>query len=407
MSKDTIVVYPRFGQMTSIWCVNKAQGCYNIPLLQSVDNNSLVLFNLDNNHLHVINHTLVEGKVAFNIGDEVAISEEIGTYAKYVNGKIKSIQNDYIEIVAEIENKTRTYRVMDYKQIAVNQESTDSHVQVDLTELSGNLQLSYLFNNIGWGAHYNIVFNDNKIELFKMVGKIYNNNKKLSGDVVLVAGNISKPRQDMVTRSMMTEVASDQKLGMTEGKFEEHYRYNVGSQCIKDTLNIDLIAESGIESTKYYIHDMESYDQVAYGYRLLAPKFLPEGDMYLYHRSNNDIMYFGTSRIKETREGTKVSFTVGATTQVKIESVVQTSTTSVTPDDTHTQELQNVLINTTLKNLTGKLAVVILRYYVGNDKVISTNQEPTKRENRYLVWELTLVPTDKITLMNINLEILK
>jgi len=396
MSKENIIIYPHFGQLTSMWNVSKAQGCYKIQLLESADNNSLVLFNLDRDGIHTVKHTMVEGSEGFNVGDEVAISGEIGTYTKHVIGKLKSIQPDLIEIVSEIDHKTRTYRIKDYKQIAVNKVSEASTVNVNLTDLKGELQMSYLFNNIGWHSHYTIIFNNDKIDLFKMVGKIDNQNEKLSGNVVLIAGNISKPHRETVGRSMVTEIK--------HSKFLENYRYNIGSQCIKNTLSIDLISESDIDSTKYYVHDVESHNIVTYGYRMMAPKFLPYGDLYLYHRSSSGIIYAGTSQIKETREGTDLSFMVGTTNQVEIESSVshQKFETSI---DGITSHQKDVTINTKLTNLTDQLAVVELRYYVGNNKVISTNRKPSQREKGYLIWKLTLDRSDLKIPIVINLEL--
>ncbi len=402
---DKIAIYPYFGQHMSSWNVNCAKGCYTIQLLKSTDNDSLILFNIDNSDINTVYYNLVEHKGVFNVGDEVSISGEIGTYEKYVVGKIVSIQNDYIEIVSYTDHKTRTHRIKDYKQVSVNEVSKNSYISVELTDLRGELQLSYLFNDIGWTSHYTLIFNDDNIELFKMIGKVTNSNGNLSGYITLVAGSISKPRQESSRiRSMSLEAvpSSVQKSEITESKFEEYYRYDIGDKCIKDTTNIELISVNNLDSTKYYIHDVSSHDRVTYGYEMIAPKFLPTGDIYLYHRTNGGIIYSGTSTIDEAREGDKINLMVGKTTQVQINSNVSGQTVDKLDDKNYQT---NVTINSKAKNLTEKSVNIELKYYIGNSQVISIDLEPTKRENGYLIWGLMLDPSNTIVSIKITMII--
>ena len=408
MSKDTIVIYPHFGQQVSSWNVDFAQGDYKIPLLKSVDTNSLILFNVHEG-INPVNYNLTDRKDIFNIGDEVAVSAEVGVHVKYVVGKLASITNDYIEVVGTIDDKTKTYKIKNYNQIAVNKEPEDPYVNIDLTNLTGKLQLSYLFDGIGWKAHYNLIFNDDKIELFKLIGTVENNTgQNLSGDLVLVAGDVLKPYHDDQQTTARAMVMSElSEASVTSEKIDEHYRYNLGNKCIKNKTNVDLVSLTDIESEKYYIHNLSSYDRMDYGYKLVAPKFLPTGEIYLYYHQNEEIIYTGTSQMKEHREGDEVELVVGKTTQVQIISEISEKSSSEKVSEKSSSEKGNekeVGINSNIKNLSSSSASVILKYYVGNSKVISSDQTPTNKKRGYLEWKLIVNP-NTATQVNINLAI--
>ena len=398
---DRFIIYSNFGQRVSSWDVSSATGNYTIPILQSADVDSLIVYNSEGD----IDYELKQGNTLFGVGDEVAVYGEIGAYANHVIGTITYISNDYIEITSSNENDSnRTYRIKKYKQLAIKKRSDDqSKITVNLSEIN-KLNLSYMFGEVGWSANYNIVLEDDNIKTFKLVGKVYNNNgNELDGDIVLVAGNVSSPVTDVhQTTAVRSMSMSERTEGMNEGMSDEYHHYHIGSHLIDKNKNIKLLSIDNIESKKYYFHVVTTKNRVEYGYQLKAPNFLPDGKVYLYNKHGEDVIYVGTTQMKEHQEGDDVELVLGNTSKVQVESHV----TSVSLDDydqenhkKNNDKRSEINIMSTIENHNDNKANIILKYYVGRNKILSSTYKYELKKD-HIQWKITLNPKEKAVFEN-------
>lgn len=405
MSKDQINIYPQFGQLVSSWDVDCATGNYSIPLIKTCDKNTILLFNSNNTGGNSLEYNLRDGD-PFQVGSEIAVSNEVGTYGAYVIGKMSEITSDYVDIVAEVDNKTRTYRINKYKQISVSKPPAGTTIEIDLTDLEGSLQLSYLFNDIYWKPSYNMILTDgDRIKLLKLVGSIGNNtDQELKGNVTLMAGEIRKPSGSNSRALFRSESASQNiKGGIEDGTIEEYYEYNLGEKSLKGESKIDLFSLDDIKSRKYYYHITGSYDAVYWGYEFKAPQFLPSGSVYIYSSASSKprpkLSYVGTSSVKESRENEDVVLMVGKTSQIRIETKISEKDQEITVGKEITTGKEKkkynqklVKIKTVITNPLSKPVNVVIKHYIGNSTVESVSPAPTRIKDGYLEWIMSVNP---------------
>lgn len=398
---DRFIIYSNFGQRVSSWDVSSATGNYTIPILPSGDLDSLIVYNIEGD----IDYDLVQGNALFGVGDEVAVYGEIGAYAKHVIGTVTHISNDHIEIINNNEKEgPRTYRIKKYKQLAIKKRSDDqSKITVNLSDLD-KLNLSYMFGEVGWSANYNIVLENDNIKTFKLTGKVYNNNgNELEGDIVLVAGNVSPPVPDVHQPTAIRSMSmAEQTEGMNEGMSDEYHHYHIGSHKVKKNKNIKLLSVNDIGADKYYFHVVTTKNRVEYGYQLKAPNFLPVGKVYLYNKHGEDVIYVGTTQMKERQEGDDVELMLGNTSKVQVESHV----TSVSLDDNgqenhkkNNDKRSEINIMSTIENHNDNKANIILKYYVGRNKILSSTYKYELKKD-HVQWKITLNPKEKAVFEN-------
>lgn len=392
---DHLIIYPNFGQRISEWDIGSACGKYNIPLMDTADNDSVIVYVDNNGQTNNIDYKHIHSKELFSIGMKVAISDEVNKYGRHVSGYISKINADSVDIIAEIDGNSRTFRINDYKIISAYGKSNqpDTLVATIKPTDKGKLKLSYLFGNIGWEANYKLIVNEDKIIKCILGATIVDQNTEdLEGDVTLVAGSISRPRQTQ-TRSLMLS-ASPVSDTTQQGKFQEYYKYNIGHKELADETRVELVSCDNVESKKYYSHDV-STNTVSYGYKFTSPTFFPSGKVYIY---NNDLMYIGTSHISEHREGDKVDIKIGPTTQVQANTVL----TKVGPSEDNNE--YDVKIETNVTNGLDNPVLFTIKYYIGTDKVIKTNLNYTRIKNGYVEWDLMANPKKGKVIIDLVLE---
>lgn len=410
--EDQLIIYPNFAQRISSWDINHSCGKYDLPLIRTADNNSVVLYIVDqgdqpnNNNDHIdqnfikpANYHYIESKPLFSIGSRVAVSNEVSTHGKYVVGTISKIGSDHIEVVAMVNDKVRTYRITQYKQIStMGEASNNDYLEVNIgKDDRGTLKLSYLFGEIGWKTHYTMILDGDRINQFKLSATITNGTgTTLNGKISLVAGSVRRPvTQSHQPRAMLMASPQSEAIppSSSHSEFDEHYKYELEEpQCIDHKKRLDLVTCSDAESQKYYSHDVNSGNWVEYGYKFKSPAFLPTGEVYIYSQENRNILYTGTSSIKEYREGDEVDLVVGKTTQVQINSNVIVNSKEI-EDNNITIHERDVTIQSEVDNTSDEPVLVILKYRVGNSSVGEVSLEPSRRKDGYLEWDMMANPS--------------
>ena len=368
MSSEKIIIYPNFAQRISSWCLKDSSGNYSIPLSKSIDYDSIILLHSSEKQSDELEFKLLREKESFQIGDEVSVANKVG--GTNVKGRIINIENNYVDIITQNE----LHRVYDYKHLVTHSKHLQGCLSVDLTNKKGTLKLSYLFGNVGWKSHYMMFINKHEVSL-KLVATI-NTSEKLNGEIILVAGDVPLNNSRELVR------AAQSVNRVQEMEFNEYHRYNVGTKCIVDNARVDIFTHLISNNQKYYYHDTNSSNVVTFGYVFNAPKFLPSGDVYIY----DNLMYAGNHRMKEYQEGDKTEIKVGKTTKVQIQSHVS--------DISESEDKDLIEIETNITNHTSSPIVLMLKHYVENRKIISSDVPFVLRDG-YVVWELH-VPSQKM-----------
>jgi hypothetical protein len=411
MSADRFIIYPNFGQRDSSWDITTASGKYNIPLMDTTDSDSVLLYILDSKqNVKNIEYNHVKSKDLFTVGMNVTISNEINKYGPHVSGYISKINTDSVEIISDLHGQDRTYRINDYKLISAFGKSNQPDMLVAniKKEDVGKLKLSYLFGNIQWNAYYKVIIENNNIKSSTLSATIINqNSENLNGDVVLIAGSIVRPQSDtqIRSRSLVMDTQSVASYNEDHEKFDEYYRYNIGNQKLSRENRIDLVTCTNPSSVKYYSHDAYSRNTVMYGYKFKAPTFYPAGNVYLYSKENEDVIYTGTANLLEYREGDEVNLLIGKTTQVKAETnfIQVDRKVQIDDQDEKKQEIHehDIIMETIIDNKTSNTILFIMKYRIGIDKLLNTSLPITRRKDGYIEWDVEL-NTNK-TKINITL----
>jgi len=413
MSSERLIIYPTFGQRMSSWDIANASGKYNIPLMETTDKDSVLLYILDpKENIKTIDYNHIHSKELFSIGTNVAIADKISKPGRYVTGYISKINNNSIDIISETTDKARTYRINDYKIISAYGRSNQPDILVVniKPEDKGKLNLSYLFGNIGWSAYYKIILDNNNIKSCTLAANITDQNSEdLTGEITLVAGSISRPQTESHsrTRSMMAVSSAQTSSSEDYGKFEEYYKYNIGKHKLSDENRIDLVTCTNTHSQKYYSHDVFSRNWVTYGYKFDAPTFFPAGKVYIYTKEKDNILYTGSVYLSEHREGDKVDLSIGKTTQIKAETNLIRSDRKVkivTKDDKEQEEYEyDIIIETSIDSKIDDPVLFILKYLIGNDKLLDSSYPITRRKDEYLEWEMMANPGTSKLVLNLTL----
>ena len=345
-----ILIYPNFSQVT-MTITDKAQ------LLSQIDTDSILLDPL-------VNYRLEMGKSmnqqiqpeSFRIGSEVIVTKD-GVELK---GILKNLTDDKAEI--EIDNEVLC-RIKNYSSVL--QEINNSINTITVGDVSN---LSYLFHSVGWTPIYTINLAED-IASISCTANIYSYSE-LTADISLIAGSFS----------------STVRMNSTSDKYDQFHSYDLGNTTIKDTETVHIFAESGLEVSNFYTHDVSS-EVVNHGYSFISPRFLPEGKVYFYDQSR----YIGIFEVKETLESSAVELIIGQTTEVTCLSTIQSQ---------ESEGIMTTILKTKIINEKNCNVDLTIKYYIGKSTLLSSSIPITERQNDFLEWDLVI---DDVNLFEVEI----
>ena len=273
--------------------------------------------------------------------------------------------------------------------------------------------------------------------LLRLAGKIVNNTESdIYADVSLVSGDVYQHRnqhmnqhmnQDTVMYAQMS-VKSNSVLRdeVQESMLEDYVRYEVGEQLLT-TENVIELDVWDINADKLYIHKTNSTDTVQFGYRVVAPGFIPACSVNVFKQEEDSIGgYLGSSQIDESQEGEDINLMLGTSTKLQctsqivvekvqtvddvgVEDNVKTEdikTKDIKTENNETTDVYSHVSNKRWMYVTTKLTTEITNYnttdsnlsikhYRGSDHLISVSQQNSKREEGYLEWYFSIPPTQE------------
>ena len=284
------------------------------------------------------------------------------------------------------------------------------------------IQISYLINGLNWRPSYTMIINNDNLDLINLLqlrAEIHNS----SGDLItpdklkLISGSIKSPEADMIEyeqagkpmAAMMTRSAAPKALseGIVEYAIDEYITYEVETQPLRDNSLVEIFS-SQISAKRVYLYDIGSR-VTKFGYHYITDDYLPEGPVMIYSKERNGVgMFLGTSRIKETRVGQETELTIGNTSSVKVEEVVQQSKIAVTDHNRPNNEEQvkryelHIVGELTIFNTNSSPARIIIRYPLDNQTLVNVTPKQTKIKNNNLEWHFN-VQNDKNSLFKFEL----
>jgi len=182
---------------------------------------------------------------------------------------------------------------------------------------------------------------------------------------------------------------------------EDYVKYSVGNR----TIHTKDVAELGtwlFHVFKLYIHETNSDNKVEFGYRFIAPEFIPSCLVNIYSIDSNKNInsYLGSNEIDESQKDDEVDIKVGESTMLQCRSLIVISN-NVTVQDEATARKYQLPLDTfsqdyvrrdertwhIITNHNIKSSPLIIKHHVGNKLIISvTCQTYKRRKNGYIEW---------------------
>lgn len=383
---SNLIIYSRSGHM-----VQKYNNVNTIILPKSVDINSIFVIN-DQGEILSFSY-IPETNIGINLTDrntgekvEITVTKD----SQNITGKVISL-NDH-NVLLSSNNKLITIR--NYDKVIVNVADDNTRPKIILDEnKGGEFTISYLLSNISWKCMGTALILNDKMFL-RLTGSISNNTETdMTANLTLVSGDVyqnyrynNDNYENVAPRALaMTSSQKVSSKSVNTSMLEDYVKYNVG----KKTIHNKDIAELGtleIPVNKIYIHETRTKDTVNYGYRFIAPQYIPACDINVYNMMDGNVEqynFMGTNSIDESQKDDKIDLIIGNSTMLSCKSVITTSKIPLNeqPENDSGEKWytikENLLVE--IKNHNSKESILILKHYVGNKEIITTNCNQYKR----------------------------
>jgi hypothetical protein len=202
---------------------------------------------------------------------------------------------------------------------------------------------------------------------------------------------------------------------------EDYTKYDVGHRIIHEQDIVELGTWS-FPFVKLYIHDTNDEDTVKFGYRVIAPGFIPACSVNVYSIDSNKMIdsYLGSDTIKESQKDNEVDIMLGESTMLQCESSLIVNDMIILDEMTARQynlpletfinktEINNekrqrddrqwhVLVEDLTIKITNhnlKSSMLLIRHFVGDKMIVDTRcMNYSKRKNSYLEWYFQIPET--------------
>jgi hypothetical protein len=333
-----------------------------------------------------------------------------------ITGKILSLDLENVMLMTG----SHITNIRKYDQIIVGITEDLTRPRLMLERDSKSLTLSYLLSSIAWTCVGTaLIDNVKNIMYLRLAGNITNNTESdIRANTTLVSGEVYQYRshQEVFAEAKMYSAprASSAAL-MTSRKvqtaiLEDYIKYEVGDRLVR---NQD-IAELGTWSfpvIKLYINQTNDNDIFIFGYRFIAPGYIPSCSLNVYSiDSNKEIdAYLGSNEIKESQKSDEVDIILGESTLLQCKSLVVISNDVIVNDESTMNKFKlptNVFINGQSEQIYGQQQQQIVkggkyidgrRWHVITEdlkvEIKNHNDRPVSLVLKHFVWNKHLVET--------------
>lgn len=364
-----------------------------------------------------------------------------------INGKILSLDSDNVMLMTG--NQITNIREYDRVTVGINEDLTRPRLVLERD--TRPFTLSYLLSSIAWTCVGTaLIDNVKNIMYLRLAGNISNSTESdIRAHTILVSGEVYQYRgkQDAYAesqvypspRALMATSTPIRSPKVQSSMLEDYVKYEVGDRLVR---NQD-IAELGtwqIPIIKLYLHqtsasgalqDRNDNDIVRFGYRFLAPGYIPSCSLNVYSiDSNKEIdAYLGSNEIDESQNTDEVDIMLGESTMLQCKSLVVISNDVVIEDEDsmrkyklpmngfksesnnqgYQQQQQQFVkgkyiderrwhvitedLKVEITNHNYRPVSLVLKHFVGNKYLIQTRCQAYKdRKNGFIEWYFEVPP---------------
>jgi hypothetical protein len=398
---NQLTIYSRSGHIIQKY----SAGTKFITLPKSAEIASIVVMNSDNVIVSFIYTPELDMATALR-KTVVSVTKDNQT----VTGQIISLNPDDVTLITNNE----VTRIRNYDRVTASISEDFSHPHLILEKIDKPITVSYLLSSISWTCIGTALIDSVKnIMHLRLAGNISNGtDSSIHADTILVSGDIYQyrgrqnvhsesytPRALMAAQPMTSEKVSGNPL-------EDYVKFNVGNRIIH---NQD-IAELGTWSfpvVKLYIHQTNEQDKVRFGYRFIAPGFIPACSINAYSvKADQSIdSYLGSSEINESQQNDEVDIILGSSTLLQCQSSIVISSDIGIHDEATAKQYNLPLdsnhewhviiedLKVDITNHSTQAAILVLKHYVENKLLLQTKcQSYKKRDKGWIEWYFEISP---------------
>lgn len=338
-----------------------------------------------------------------------------------INGKILSLGPDNVMLMTG--NQITNIREYDRVVVGINEDVTRPRLVLERDSTA--FTISYLLSSIAWTCIGTaLIDNINNIMYLRLAGNITNNTESdIRAQTVLVSGEVYQYRRRQNTyaekesyapRALMAQsVAPMTSPKAQSSMLEDYVKYEVGDRLVR---NQD-IAELGtwqIPIIKLYVHETNDNDKVSFGYRFVAPGFVPSCSLNVYSIDSNKALdsYLGSNEIEESQKNDEVDIILGESTMLQCKSLVVISNDYIVEDE-NTMRQYKLPLNTIhqhtvddrrwhiitedlkvdITNHNDRPVSLVLKHFVGDKFLVDIRCQAYKdRKNGFIEWYFEVPP---------------
>ena len=413
-SDNKLTIYSHSGHMIRRF----SPGTKVITLPKAAEINSIVVIDVDGIVIpfsYIPESTMGIALTNRNTGEKIEASVVKGS--KTVNGKILSLDSYNVTLTSGGQIST----IRKYDMISANIPDDETRPRIILGRTNKPFTVSYLLSNVGWSCVGTaLIDKTNSIMYLRLAGNIVNNTENdIAADTILVSGEVyqgrgTQPVYAEAVQSRMLQSAPISSKQVSTSMLEDYTKYEVGPRIVHDK-DIAELGTFNFPVIKIYVHRTDDSGIVKFGYRFIAPGFVPACSVNVYNMNQDKSIdsYLGSNDIEESQKNDEIDLMLGQSTLLQCESLVVIS--DVVVSDETTAKQYNLPLETFSKSykksddrewhvVTEDLTVditnhntntvsMILKHHIGNRLLIDTRcQQYKDRKNGFIEWYFQIAP---------------
>lgn len=300
VSSDEFVIYPTLCQRSQVWTSSGPITQIKLPSEARIE--SVIIFEETSDGNVLLPYNIVKCKPSNKDRKVVATKGDL-----IIKGSLLEQSEDAVLIQT---SPGPLVRLRNYDCIETYDSPDDLHgYLVSLSPNAGHaptnkVHITYLMSDISWKGNYTVILDveNETFSMFRFTGILSNNTR------------------DVLASTKTTLIAGWITTGSDSISLGEYTELPVGNLSLTPTTSVDVFTLTNIEASKIFTNTFLS-EEVLYGYRFTAPRFLPSGSVYIYASGQSLVgSLIGATSLSDSREKESVLLMLGGTSSVRISS---------------------------------------------------------------------------------------
>lgn len=321
-NETKITIYTQSGHIVQKF----HRGVKSVTIPKSAEISSIVVIGMDGN---IIPFSYVPatnmGIALTNRSSGEKVDVDVMKNGEHYRGKILALGSDNISIIST----NKIINIRDYDQIEIGILDDSTHPQIILDKDNIPFTLSYLVSSVSWNCIGTALIDSiSDVMYLRLAGKISNMTENdIAANTTLISGTIQQNRfrssdtLRFAPRASLMAAAPVSSERVETSMVEDYTKYEVGHRIIHEQDIVELGTWS-FPVIKLYIHDTNDEDIVKFGYRIIAPGFIPSCLVNVYSIDSNKTIdsYLGSDTINESQKDNEVDIILGESTMLQCKS---------------------------------------------------------------------------------------